>query len=162
MCSLGLAHARDIVILALDRHQADISDQLWPNGASAVHQFALGQQVLLEDDVDGLEIEFLGQVADREVLVIEFQMGLGFIAITIHEVLKIVQVRLAVAFDVHRHEAVELDKARIDPATGADIGRGHGEDHVGLEPGKGPLLGQLVGHGRRQARIDGRAHEGHA
>ena len=62
---------------------------------------------------------------------------------------------------VHRHEAVELHEARIDPPAQPRIGRGHAVDHVGLEPGEGLFLGQLVGHGRRQPRVDGRAHEGH-
>ena len=124
-------------------------------------QQATRQQMLLEDDVDGLEIELLGQVQHREVFVIEGLVLLGPVAVARDQVAEIVAMGVDVLVLVHGHEAVELDEARIDPPSEARIGPGHGVDHVRFEPGEGLGLGQLVGHRRRQAGVDRRAHEGH-
>ncbi|MNQ78891.1 hypothetical protein D3C85_938140 [compost metagenome] len=117
--------------------------------------------MLLEDDVDGLEIEFLGQVQHRQILVIELLVLVDPVAIAADQVLEIAAMGVDMLVLVHRHEAVELDEARIDPPSKARIGPGHGVDHVRLEPGEGLGLGELVRHRRRQAGVDGRAHEGH-
>ena len=162
MGGLGLADTRDVVFLAFHRHQADVGDQVGTHQLAAMGQLALGQQVLLEDNVDGLEVEFFGQVQHRQILVIEFQVLVGAVAVTLHQVLEVALVGFLVLGLVHTHEAGQLHEARIDAPANAHIGRRHGVDHVGLEPGEGLFLGQVVGHGRRQARIDRRAHEGHA
>ena len=161
MRRLGLADARDVVVFALDRQQADVGDPLRAHLAAAMLELALGQQVALEHHVDRLEIELLGQVQHRQVLVVEFQVLVGLVAVALHQVGEVLTVRLLVLLQVHRHEAGQLDEARIDAPPRAQIGRRHVVDHVRLEPGERPILGQLVGHGRRQARVDRRAHEGH-
>jgi hypothetical protein len=97
---------------------------LGPHQLAAMGQFALGQQVLLEDDVDGLEVELLGQVQHRQVLVVELQVLVGAVAVALHQVLEIALVRLLVLLGVHAHEAGQLHEARIDAPAHARIGRG--------------------------------------
>ncbi|MNE28078.1 hypothetical protein D3C80_1215070 [compost metagenome] len=161
MRGLGLTHTGNVVLLALDRGQADVGDGRQVHALTLVLQQAARQQMLLEDNVDGLKIELLGQVQHRQVFVVELLVLLDPVAVAVDQALEIAAVGVDVLVLVHRHEAVELDEARIDPPSEPRIGPGHGVDHVRLEPGEGLLLGQLVGHRRRQAGVDGRAHEGH-
>ncbi len=125
-------------------------------------QLALGQQVALEDHVHRLQVELLGQVQHRQVLVVELAVLVGRVAVAPHQMAEVALVGFLVAVGVHRHEAVELHEPRIDPAHHPSVGGRHRIDHVRLEPGEGALLGQDVGGRGRQARIDGRAHQGDA
>ena len=59
---------------------------------------------------------------------------------------------------VHRHEARELQEARIDAAPGARIPGGNGDDDIFLEPGVRARHRMLVDRGRRLARVDRPAH----
>ncbi len=61
---------------------------------------------------------------------------------------------------VHRHEAGELEEAWIDLPPAARIIKGHGRDHILLEPAERPLGGDGVDRGRRFARVDRAAHHG--
>jgi hypothetical protein len=117
--------------------------------------------VLLEDDVDGLEVELLGQVGDRQVLVVELAVDGGVIVIAAHQVAEVLPVRFAVTLAVHAHEAEQLDEAGVHAPARAPVGRRHGVDHVALEPAERTRLGQLIGDGRGEPGVDGRAHEGH-
>ena len=69
--------------------------------------------------------------------------------------------RLDVALEVHAHEAVELEKARIDVAHEAGIWKRHLGDDVAAEPVGAALFGELVHRGRIDARIDRPAHQHH-
>ncbi len=117
--------------------------------------------MLLEHVLDGLQVEFLGQIHHREILVIEFAVTVRTVAIAGHHVLEEVPVGVHMALEIHVDEAGQLQEARIDPAHGARIHRRHGLDQIIPEPLIGAFLGQLVRHGRRFARIDGRPHESH-
>ena len=117
--------------------------------------------MLLEDNVDGLEIELLGQVQDRQVFVVEFFVLVGRVPVPRDQVLEIFAVGVEVAFLVHRHEAVELDEAGINATAKGRIRPRYRVDHVRPEPCERLVLGQLVGDRRRQTRVNGRSHEGH-
>ena len=111
-----------------------------------MHKFALGQGIGLENIIDGLQIKLFGQVQNRQVFVIKFKVLVGLITITCDQIFKVFLMRLLVAILVHRHKAIKLDKAWIDPAHHAGIGRRDRIDHIGPKPGKGALLSQLIGH----------------
>ena len=70
-----------------------------------------------EDGVDGLEIEFGGQVHHREIFVIEIAMLFRRIAVAFDEMVEHVEMGVDVAVEIHRHEAGKLQEARIDLAA---------------------------------------------
>ena len=53
------------------------------DAAAAVHHLALGQQVALEHDVDRLQVEFGGHVADRAIFVVEILGRIGALAVAL-------------------------------------------------------------------------------
>jgi hypothetical protein len=67
----GLADAADVVALALDRQQRGARDRRRIDRPPAPRELAAGEQVLLEDRGDRLEVELGRQVEDGEVLVVE-------------------------------------------------------------------------------------------
>src|SRR6185312_16547285 len=68
---LGLADARNIVSFAFDREEGGVPDRVRTNQPSAMLHLALRQLMLLEDDVDRLQIELRGHVADRAIFLVE-------------------------------------------------------------------------------------------
>ena len=74
MCGLGLADAGDVVELALDRHQRGFHERR-VDLAAAAHPVAARKQMLLENDLDGLQVELGGEVHHREVFVVEGAMA---------------------------------------------------------------------------------------
>ena len=72
-----LADARNVVPLALDRHDGAAADRHQVDGLVPVHHLALGQFMPHEHLVDGLEIEFGRQVHDGEIFVVEIPVLLG-------------------------------------------------------------------------------------
>ena len=76
--------------------------------------------------------------------------------------IKHVEVSGDVAVEIHRHEAGELQKARIDLPAEAGIGEWHGVQAVAAEPFDAALLGELVDLGRAASGVDRAAHQGHA
>jgi hypothetical protein len=61
----------------------------------------LGSRWLLEHDVDRLEIELLGQVQNRQIFVVEFQVLVGAVAVAVHKSGQVAPVGFLVAFQVH-------------------------------------------------------------
>ena len=105
---LGLSDASDVVLLALDRHQGDVPHRLGTDLPAAVAIESPGHKPLLEHPLDGLEVEFAGQVHDREILVIEPAMRIGAVAVAAHEVPEVREMRAQVPVKVHCQEAREL------------------------------------------------------
>ena len=127
---------------------------------AAMGHLALGQQMALEDDVDRLQIEFGGHVADGAIFVVEILGRIRLFIVAVDEVAEHLPMADEMVAEVHRHEAGELKEARIDPPPRARIEIGHGHDHVLLEPGERALGGDRVDLGRRLARVDRPAHHG--
>ena len=95
---------------------------------------ALGQGVTHEHGLDRLQIELGGQIHDREIFVVELAMLLRGIAVALHEVLEQLAVRLDVPIEIHAHEAVQLQKSRINVAHESRIRKRHLGDDVAAEP----------------------------
>ena len=70
-----------------------------------------------ENLVDGLQVEFRRQIHHRQILVIEFAMLLGAVAVALHQMAEQILVRVHVPVEVHGHEPGQLQKARIDRAA---------------------------------------------
>ena len=119
---------------------------------------AFGQQVPLEHDIDRLQVEFRGHVADRAIFFVEFLGRLRALLVADDEMLEHLPVADEVRAQVHRHESGKLEEARIDLPPRTRIDHRHGRDHIVLEPADRPLRRQRV-HGRRRfARVDRSAH----
>ena len=138
----------------MDRRQVDLS--------SAVGHLSLRQSVAHEHGLDRLHVIFGGEVHHRQIFVIELAVLLGRILIARDEMVEHVEMSGDVAIDVHRHEAAELKKPRIDLAAEAGIGERDRMQAVAAEPFDAALLGQLVDLGRAAAGVHRAAHEGHA
>ena len=121
MRRLGLADAGNVVVLAFDREQRDAPDLRGIDRLAAMGHLALRQSVPHEHGLDGLQIELGGEIHDREILVVEFAMLLRGIAVALDQMQEQIAVRLDVAVEIHAHEAVELQEARIDVAHEARI-----------------------------------------
>ena len=80
----------------------------------AMLQLALGQQMALEHDVDRLQVEFGGHVADRAIFVVEFAGRVGAFLVADDEMLEHLPMADEVRAEVHGHEAGELEEARIN------------------------------------------------
>ena len=113
-----------------------------------MHHLALGQVVPHEHRVDGLQVEFGGQVHHREILVVEIAMLLRRIAVALDEMAEQFLMRRDVAVEVHRHEAGELQKARIDVAHEARMRERHLDDALRRNQSMPRCLGELVDRGR--------------
>ena len=133
MCGLGLADAGNVVEFALDGHQGGF-DGGGVDLAAAAHPLAERQQVLLEHDLDGVEIEFGAEVHDREVFVVEGAMAVGRIVVALHQMFELAHVGVDVPVEVHADEAGELQEAGINAAHRARIAKRHRRDHVLAEP----------------------------
>ncbi len=140
MRRLGLADAGNVVVLAFDGQQRDALDLARIDRPAAMRHLALRQRVPHEHRIDRLQIELGREIHDREIFVIEFLVLLRRVAVALHQMLKQLLVRLDMAIEVHADEAVELQKARIDVAHEAGIGKRHLGDDVGAEPIDAALL----------------------
>ena len=87
-----------------------------------------------EHGIDGLEVELGRQVHHRQIFVIEFAMLLRAVAIALDKIVEQIAMRLEMAVEVHAHEAVQLEKARIDVAHEARMRERHLGDDVVAEP----------------------------
>ena len=134
MRRLGLADAGNVVVLALDRHQARRADLRRIDRTAAMRHLALRQRVADEHGIDGLQIEFGGQIHHREILVVEFAVLLRGVAVAFDQMEEQVLMRLDVAVEIHAHEAVQLQEARIDVAHDAGMRERHLGDDVVAEP----------------------------
>ena len=71
----------------------DAADRLEIDRLAAMHHLALGQGVLHEHGLDGLEVELGRQVHDGEIFVVELAVLLGGVAVALDEVLEHVAMR---------------------------------------------------------------------
>ena len=85
----------------------------------------LRQVVVDEHLLHRLQIELGGQIHDRHILVIEFAVLLGLIAVAVDQMPEEFAVRVDMPVEIHGHEAGELQEARIDIAHGARLGKRH-------------------------------------
>src|SRR3546814_16185708 len=97
---------------------SDLIDRL-----AAMFERALGQQVALEHRIDRLQIKFGRHVADRAIFVVEFLGLVRALAVAVDQMYEHLPMAHHVIAQVHRHEAGELQKARIYAAPGAGIPR---------------------------------------
>ncbi|MPL92321.1 hypothetical protein SDC9_38419 [bioreactor metagenome] len=155
----GLTKPADVVAPALDGQQRRVPDRARVHLAALEAELAGRKLGLLEHPVDGLEVEFRGQVQHREIFVVERLdlARLGLLAIG--EVLIQLLVLLAVAVHVHRHEGEQLHETRVDLAPRAPETQRHGADHRALEPLHRLLVRQIVDRGRAFAHIDRPRHQ---
>ena len=138
---------------------ADVGDRSGLDRLVAVAIRAVGHQPLLEDALDGLEVELGRQVHHRQVLVVEDAVLLGAVAVAADEVAELVDVGIDVAVDVHREEARELQEAGVDPAheaRGSARARGRRRCSRTSRAGAG---GELVRLLRVAGGVHRRAHQ---
>ena len=86
---LGLADAGNVVLLALDRHQAAAADRRRDRPASprcVISPF--GRLVAHEHGLDRLHVIFGRQVHHREIFVVEFAVFLRRIAVALDEMIE--------------------------------------------------------------------------
>jgi hypothetical protein len=118
--------------------------------------------MLDEHRVDGLQVEFGRHVHDGEIFIVELAMPFGRIAVILDQMHEEVLLRDHVTVEIHRHEARQLQKARIDRAGEARQRPRHLHDDIVLEPFDRLVLRQFVDAGRIDARVDRAAHQRHA
>src|SRR5262245_56172338 len=106
----GLADGADIVALAFDREQHGALDGARLDPLAAIFEPARRQNVLLEHEAHGLEIEFSGQVEHREILVVERLGHLRLLVFALRQIVVELAMRLEMALDVHAHESGKLHK----------------------------------------------------
>src|SRR4029453_11791864 len=104
--SLCLADARYIVVLAFHRHQRNASDRGRVDPPAPVRHLPFWQGMADEHGIYGLQIEFGGEIHDREVFIVEFTVLLGRIAVAFDEVKEKIVMRFDVAIQIHAHEAM--------------------------------------------------------
>ena len=100
-----LADARNIVALTFDGQQRRAGDLARIGDAAAMFELAGGQGLALEHQIDRLQIEFGGHVANGAIFVIERLAGIGGFFVAIHQMLEHFPVRFHVVGKIHRHEA---------------------------------------------------------
>ena len=148
-------------MLAFHREQGDATDFGRINANAAMGHLALRQGVTHEHRVHGLQIELGGEVHDREIFIIKLTMFLRGVAIALHEMKEELAVGLDVAIEIHAHEAVQLQKARINVAHEPGIWKRHLGDDVAAEPVDAASFRMDVHRGGIDPRIDRTAHQHH-
>ncbi len=154
----GLADAGNVVEFAFDGHQRGL-DSRRIDLAPAAHPESARQLVLLENDLDGLEVELRGEVHDREILVVEGAVAVGRIVVAFDQIFELAHVGIDVPVEIHGDETGELQEARIDAAQGAWIGERHRRDHVLAEPHHRIAHRKIIGRRRAFTRVDRPAHQ---
>src|SRR5437867_9751777 len=101
-------------MLAFDREQGYIPDGASVDLAAAMGELAFWEQMALEDDVDGLQVEFGRHVADRQIFVVETLGRIRTLAVTSDKMFKHLPMAGHVAAEIHRHEARQLQESRIN------------------------------------------------
>ena len=89
--------------------------------------------MLLEHHVDGLQVEFGGHVAHRQIFVVAARGVRAFI-VADHQMLEHLPMADEVRPQVHGHEAGQLQEAGINFPPRTRIDHRHGGDDVLLEP----------------------------
>src|SRR4051794_34359012 len=97
-------------------------------------KLTLGQQMLLEDDIDGLEVEFGRHIADRAIFVVELLGRRGAFLVADDEMLEHLPMADEMRPQIHGHEARELKEARVNLAARARVNHRHGRNYVLLKP----------------------------
>ena len=149
----------DVVALAFDRHQRGLLDRRAIDQYVAMNELLVGQRVVLEHGLDGLQIELRRQIHDRQIFFVEVLVLLDAVAVALHQIVEQIDVRIHVAFEVHGHEAGQLHEARIHRAHEARMRERHGRDDVLLKPVERARSREIVDLGRVAPRIDRPAHQ---
>ena len=118
----GLPHTGNVIAFAFDRQKGGLGDCRWINRNTLPTHGAIGQVVIVEHDLDGLQIELGSHVHHGKIFVIEVPLGIGTFAVTFDQMHEHVMVGRNVAIPVHGHKARQLHKARINPAHDPGIG----------------------------------------
>ena len=114
------------------------------DAAAAMRHLALRQRVADEHGIDRLQIELGGKIHDREIFVVELAVLLRRVAVALDQMREQIAVRLDMAVEVHAHEAVQLQEARIDVAHEAGMRERHLGDDVVAEPVDAAVFRELV------------------
>ena len=96
--------------LALHSEQCRTADRAAVDQPTAVAERAFRQCMLLEDAIDAVQIKAPRQVHDRQKLFVEVVVLAHAVLVTLDQVLKQFDMRCRVAFQIHGHEAGELQK----------------------------------------------------
>src|SRR5262245_9350625 len=110
--------------------------------------------MLLEDALDGLEIDLGGQVGHREVLLVERARGARLLDVAPGQMTMYLRVRPDVPAEVHRHEGAQLHEPGIHEAPGSPVWPGNAIDEVLPEPLQRMAGGQQVDRGGAHAGVD--------
>src|SRR6185437_6701089 len=102
--------------------------------SAARDQYAARQLVLLEDALDGLQIERRRQIHYREIFVVERAVRGDARRIVLGDVAELPREGAEMARQVHRHERTDLHEPRVDAAMCAGVARRDPADQVRLEP----------------------------
>ena len=108
---IRLAHSRNIVLFTLHGEDRRPTDRVEVDHHAAVTVQPQRNRVLDEHFVHGLEIELRSQVHHGEIFVVKVAVLFGAVAVPFHEMVEHLEMRGDVAFDVHGHEARQLQKA---------------------------------------------------
>src|SRR3984893_18516191 len=124
-----------------------------------MRHLALRQRIFDKDGIDRLQIEFRWQIHDGTVFVIEFTVFSCRIAVAADKMIKKLQIRDDVAIDIHRHEARELQKTRVNLPSTSRVTKGYDADAIALKPCAATLLREKIDLGRASPRVDRTAHQ---
>src|SRR6185437_11625347 len=128
----------------------------------AIFEDTARQVEFLEHLLYGFEIEFRRQIGDREVLVVEFPVGVGLVVLALADVIEQLYMRADMARHVHRQEGRHLQETRIDAPVLAGIAPRHAGDQVLLEPFDRMAGGHRFDRGRIDPLVDRSGHQRHA
>src|SRR5215208_5664660 len=85
VCGLGLAHPRDVVLFALNRHQGDVPDAGEIDRPPAIGHSPFRESMAHEHRINGLKVELSREIHHREIFVVERAMLLSRVAIALDE-----------------------------------------------------------------------------
>ena len=113
-----LSRGRDVVLLTLDGHDRHTLDGAQIDLLARHHEFVLGNLAVLEDPLDGGQVEFGRHVHHGQVFVIEPIVRVVICRLTAHHAHDLFLEGLGVTLAIHRDEACELQEARINQTPG--------------------------------------------
>jgi len=130
-----LAERANIVPPAFDRQQCCLMYFARIDLPAVVGEISGRQIRSLKNPIDRLEIEFFGEIQHGEIFVIERLDLLGFGELAVDEMIVKFLVLIAVAVDVHRQKAEQLNESRIDASARALVAARNARCDVRPKPG---------------------------
>ena len=156
----ALAGGGDIVLAAFHRFHRHVGDGAEIDGPAPQGEGIAGDLAVLEDALDGGEVEFGRHVHHREIFVVEAVVAVMIAGLALGHAQDLLGEGAGVTLGIHGHEGGELEEARIDHPPHAAVFEADALDRDFGQLGHVHPLAEIGDVRWRGIGIDGAADQG--